>query len=89
MAGKKIQSQVTAYHEFVISQLVDIDGTSTSDVIARIIGNWIDQNQDYLSRINLSKESWVISTRARAHEKESDLDNVIAYSKQRGSSKEK
>jgi hypothetical protein len=58
VAGKKIQSQVTDYHEFVINKLIGVEGTSVSDVVARIIGYWINDHQKDLAKSGASRESW-------------------------------
>jgi hypothetical protein len=82
MSGKKAQGQVSEYHDFVIRNLVGIEGTSPSDVTARIIGYWIRDQQESLGKLGLSMEAW------RRLPKE-PVANVIDYGAKRASKQRK
>lgn len=75
MTGKKVQGQVPDYHDFVISQLINIEGTSRSDVVARIIGFWIRENTDRLSDLGITPELW------RAYRSTKERPTIVPYSK--------
>ena len=75
MTGKKVQGQVPDYHGFVIEQLVGFEGTSRSDVVARIIGFWIRDNVDHLRDLGITPNEW------RTQKTSTDRPNVVPYSK--------
>lgn len=56
--GVKIQGYVPAYHKYVISSLIGIEGTNESDVVARIIGYWSRENEGWLVGRGISYESF-------------------------------
>lgn len=54
----KVQSTVEEYTYFVINGLVNIKGTSASDVVSYIIRSWIDNNDKLLEGMGLSVKDW-------------------------------
>ena len=54
----KVQSTVEEYTFFVLEGLVNIKGTSTSDVVSYIIKSWIDKNDNLLEGMGLSVKDW-------------------------------
>ena len=54
----KVQSTVEEYTFFVLEGLVNIKGTSTSDVVSYIIKSWIDKNDKLLEGMGLSVKDW-------------------------------
>jgi hypothetical protein len=73
--SKKAQAQVPAFHAYVLARLVGIYGTSFSDVVARVIGFWIHDNEAALLKLGISLEDWKRTLDAEA----SPLTNVIEY----------
>lgn len=59
IGGKKVQGTIPAYQEYVLNELIDIEGTSLSDVVSRVIGNWIHDHKDYLEGLGISEEVWL------------------------------
>src|ERR1700745_3465629 len=53
-ADNRIQSRVPLYHKWVIEQLVSHIGRNSSDVIARIIGEWIKEQETWLLEKRIS-----------------------------------
>ena len=54
----KIQSTVEEYTSFVLEGLINIKGTSTSDVVSYILKSWIDENDKLLEGMGLSVKDW-------------------------------
>ena len=54
----KIQSTVEDYTYFVLERLINIKGTSISDVVSYIIKSWIDHNDNLLEGYGLSVKDW-------------------------------
>ncbi len=54
----KIQSNAEEYTNFVLEGLINIKGTSKSDVISYILKSWIDDNAKLLSEMELSVKDW-------------------------------
>ena len=54
----KVQSSVEEYTFFVLEGLVNIKGTSVSDVVSYIIRSWIDSNDKLLQGMGLSVTDW-------------------------------
>ena len=54
----KIQSNVEEYTYFVLEGLINIKGTSISDVVSYVIKSWIDQNSNLLETMSLSVKNW-------------------------------
>ena len=54
----KIQSSVEEYTFFVLEGLINIKGTSISDVVSYVIKSWIDQNSNLLEKMGLSVKDW-------------------------------
>lgn len=57
-AGVKIQGYVPLYHKYVITALIGTEGTNESDVLARIIGFWIRENESWLAARGVTHERW-------------------------------
>jgi hypothetical protein len=57
-AGAKVQGYVPQYHKFVIASLIGIEGTNESDVLARIIGYWVRDNERWLAERQITHEQW-------------------------------
>ncbi len=50
----KAQGQVNVYTDWVIDRLVGPYGTSRSDVVSRMLTDWVRQNREYLDEIGIS-----------------------------------
>lgn len=50
----QIQARVSPYYRWVIQRLVGRRGKSRSEVLSRIVGEWIEQHEDDLARWGLS-----------------------------------
>jgi len=56
--GAKVQGYVPQYHKFVIASLIGVEGTNESDVLARIVGYWIRDNEDWLAARGITHGQW-------------------------------
>ncbi len=54
----RVQTRVPAYQKWVIEKLVDVMGRNEADVLARIIGQWIDAKEQWLLQHGLDIESF-------------------------------
>jgi hypothetical protein len=50
----RVQGRVSAYQKWVIDRLVGIEGRSPSDVVARILGSWIEEREEWLGKRGIS-----------------------------------
>ena len=56
--GAKVQGYVPQFHKFVLASLIGIEGTNESDVLARIIGYWIRDNESWLAGRGITHQQW-------------------------------
>lgn len=61
-AGAKIQGYVPLYHKYVITSLIGTEGTNESDVLARILGYWIKDNEEWLAARGITHERWRVES---------------------------
>lgn len=54
----KIQSSVEGYTHYVLNGLIDIYGTSISDVVSFIVKSWIKDNSDNLDKWGLGVKEY-------------------------------
>jgi len=58
MADNQVQARVSLYYKWVIEGLVGRRGKSRSEVLSRIIGEWIEEKEETLTRWGLSVEDF-------------------------------
>ena len=56
--GEKIQSFVPSFQRYVIQELIGIKGTNESDVVGKIVDEWITRNIDFLEKAEITIKKW-------------------------------
>lgn len=57
--SNRLQARVPAYHKWVVEELVGTEGRNEGDVLARIIGFWINENEAWLEKRGVSVERFL------------------------------
>ena len=56
--SERVQGVVSPYHKFAVTKLIGIKGTNESDIVGKIIDEWVTNNVDYLEKAGVTVEKW-------------------------------
>ena len=56
--SERVHGVVSSFHKYVVVKLVGIKGTSESDVVGKILDDWITRNVDFLEKAGITVEEW-------------------------------
>lgn len=65
MRTLKLQGTVRGYSAWVVEQLMEIKGESLADVTKYLFDRWIDDNEEYLAKLGLSREAFQAAAEGR------------------------
>ena len=74
----RVQTRVPEFHKWTLEKLVGLEGRNEGDVLSRIIGYWIRENEDWLEKRGITFEAFEAEQRIRNRLQQSDNDGELA-----------